>query len=66
MKYRGATAALTLTSFLTLPAAGFAAVSAEEAQKLGNELTCVGAKRAGNEAGTIPEYTGKYLGEVPG
>lgn len=66
MKYRGATAALTLTSFLTLPAVGFAAVSAEEAQKLGNELTCVGAKRAGNEAGTIPEYTGKYLGEVPG
>lgn len=66
MRYRGASMALTLSSFLALPAVGFAAVSAEEAEKLGNELTCVGAERAGNEAGTIPEYTGKYLGEVPG
>lgn len=66
MKYRGATIALSLTSLLSLPVASFAAVSAEEAEKLGHELTCVGAERAGNEAGTIPEYTGKYLGEVPG
>ncbi len=66
MRYRGASMALTLSSFLALPIAGFAAVSAEEAEKLGNELTCVGAERAGNEAGTIPPYTGKYLGEVPG
>jgi len=66
MKYRGASMALTLTSCLALPVAGFAAVSAEEAEKLGNELTCVGAERAGNEAGTIPAFTGKYLGEVPG
>ena len=66
MRYRGASMALTLTSFLALPTVGFAAVSAEEAEKLGNELTCVGAERAGNAEGTIPEYTGKYLGEVPG
>lgn len=44
----------------------FAQVSPEEAAKLGKELTCVGAEKAGNAEGTIPEYTGKYLGQVPG
>ncbi len=34
--------------------------------KLGKELTCTGAERAGNADGSIPEFTGKYLGEVPG
>lgn len=43
-----------------------AAVSPQEAAKLGKELTCVGAEQAGNAEGTIPPYTGKYLGEVPG
>lgn len=43
-----------------------AEVSPQEAAKLGKELTCVGAEQAGNAAGTIPPYTGKYLGEVPG
>lgn len=44
---------------LSLFAAGvMAAVSAEEAQKLGTTLTPVGAERAGNAAGTIPEWTG--------
>ena len=43
-----------------------AQVSPAEAAKLGKELTCVGAEQAGNAAGTIPAYTGKYLGEVPG
>lgn len=66
MKYRRASIAIALTSILALPAVSFAAVSAEEAEKLGKELTCVGAEQAGNAAGTIPPYTGKYLGEVPG
>ena len=35
-----------------------AKVSAEEAAKLGNELTPVGAEKAGNAEGTIPEWTG--------
>jgi len=35
-----------------------AAVSADEAKKLGNTLTAVGAEKAGNAAGTIPPYTG--------
>ncbi|WP_300656280.1 DUF1329 domain-containing protein, partial [Pseudomonas sp.] len=44
----------------------YAQVTPEEAAKLGKELTCVGAEKAGNAEGTIPEFTGKYLGEVPG
>ena len=43
-----------------------AQVSPAEAAKLGKELTCVGAEQAGNAEGTIPPYTGKYLGQVPG
>jgi Protein of unknown function (DUF1329) len=35
-----------------------AAVSADEAAKLGKSLTPVGAEMAGNAAGTIPAYTG--------
>ncbi|HEY0974184.1 MAG TPA: DUF1329 domain-containing protein [Solimonas sp.] len=38
---------------------GLAAVSAAEAAKLGKELTPVGAIRAANASGTIPEYTGE-------
>jgi len=35
-----------------------AAVTAEEARKLGTTLTLFGAEKAGNKEGTIPEYTG--------
>jgi hypothetical protein len=35
-----------------------AAVSEAEAAKLGKELTAVGAERAGNKDGTIPEFKG--------
>ncbi len=35
-----------------------ATVSADEAKKLGTTLTLVGAEKAGNKDGTIPEYTG--------
>lgn len=36
----------------------WAAVSADEAKQLGTTLTAVGAEKAGNKEGTIPEYTG--------
>ncbi len=36
----------------------FAAVSSDEAKQLGTTLTAVGAEKAGNKDGTIPEYTG--------
>src|SRR5215470_20348066 len=35
-----------------------AAVSSDEAKQLGTTLTAVGAEKAGNKDGTIPEYTG--------
>jgi hypothetical protein len=35
-----------------------AAVSADEAKQLGTTLTAVGAEKAGNKDGTIPEYSG--------
>lgn len=43
-----------------------AKVTPEETARLGNELTCVGAERAGNADGSIPEFTGKHLAQVPG
>jgi Protein of unknown function (DUF1329) len=36
----------------------WAAVSADEAKQLGTTLTPIGAEKAGNKDGTIPEYTG--------
>jgi hypothetical protein len=38
--------------------ASLAAVSADEARQLGTTLTAVGAEKAGNKEGTIPEFTG--------
>jgi len=35
-----------------------ATVTAEEAAKLCKELTCIGATRAGNKDGSVPEWTG--------
>ena len=58
--------AVAVTANTGLLSVAHAEVSAQEAAKLGKELTCVGAEQAGNAAGTIPPYTGKYLGEVPG
>ena len=41
-----------------------AAVSEEEAQRLGQDLTPIGAEKAGNEAGTIPAWDGGFT-DVP-
>ena len=62
--------ALGLLSALTPLAAAVAAVSPEEAAQLGKTLTAVGAERAGNADGTIPEWTpserkGALSGEYP-
>ena len=47
------------TFVLSLFAASvMAAVSADQAAKLGTSLTPVGAEKAGNASGTIPEWTG--------
>jgi hypothetical protein len=47
---------LLAAALLALPAAAMAQVSAEEAAALGKTLTPVGAVRAGNADGTIPEW----------
>lgn len=49
---------LTALATIALQGAVFAAVSAEEAEQLGKNLTLWGAEKAGNAAGTIPPYTG--------
>lgn len=54
---------IALVSSFSSPA--WAKVSAEEAAKLGGELTCLGAEKAGNADGSIPEYSGKWLGKPP-
>ena len=47
------------TFVLSLFAASvMAAVSADEAARLGTSLTPIGAEKAGNAEGTIPEWTG--------
>ncbi|MEQ1888182.1 MAG: DUF1329 domain-containing protein [Alphaproteobacteria bacterium] len=46
--------------------AAFAAAPPEEANRLGYDLTPVGAERAGNAAGTIPAWDGGLTGPPPG
>jgi len=48
--------AIALTFLGASPA--WSAITPEEAAKLGNELTPLGAEKAGNADGTIPEWTG--------
>lgn len=50
---------------LLMAGSAMAKVPAAEADKLGKELTCVGAEKAGTKDG-VPEYTGKWLGTPPG
>ena len=59
---------MSYTRLLLITAAGGLFVGAAQAatdaeiQRLGKDLTCVGAEKAGNAAGTIPEWSGKWLG----
>ncbi|UTV98387.1 MULTISPECIES: DUF1329 domain-containing protein [Gammaproteobacteria] len=45
---------------------GYAAVSLEEAARLGADLTPLGAEKAGNADGSIPAWTGGYNDPIPG
>ena len=49
---------LTTTLALLIGGAANAGVTPEEAAELGKSLTLVGAQKAGNAEGTIPEFTG--------
>jgi hypothetical protein len=56
---------LTLLLLALLPALAFAKASPEEAARLGKDLTPVGAEKAGNKDGTIPEWVGKAAFSEP-
>jgi hypothetical protein len=60
--FKKALLALTLGS---LPVVTLAAVSPEEAARLGKDLTPVGAEKAANADGSIPEWTGGGIDNVP-
>jgi len=55
-----------LVAVLASAASVFAAVSADQAARLDNDLTPLGAERAGNAAGTIPAWTGGITQPPPG
>ena len=57
---------LAVAASLVLSASAHAKATASEVEQLGKELTCVGAIRAGNKQGTIPQFTGKWQGAPPG
>jgi hypothetical protein len=59
---------ISLLSVLALTAGtqqALAGVSAEEAARLGQDLTPVGAEKAGNADGSIPAWTGGGIDNVP-
>ena len=49
---------LSLLGFVSAAALASAAISAAEANRLGNDLTPLGGEKAGNADGTIPAWTG--------
>ena len=60
MKYTTAAAACALCA-----SAAFAKASAADIARLGKDLTCAGAEKAGNADG-VAEFSGKWLGLPPG
>ena len=52
---------LTTAVALTIASSAYAAVSTEQAAKLGASLTAVGAEKAANADGNIPAYTGSLI-----
>lgn len=58
---------LPLAAALLLAAQGtWGKPSEAEIARLGNELTCIGAEKAGNTDGSIPPFNGAWLGTPPG
>ena len=58
--------ALVLCAGLLAGTAAHAKLTAAEADRLGKDLTCTGAIKAGNAEGTIPAFSGKWLGTPTG
>lgn len=55
-----------LAVLVTGGGAALAKITEQEAARLGQDLTPVGAERAGNAAGTIPAWDGGLTGTLPG
>ena len=64
LNYSMLAAGVALQTFL-MTGTALAAATAEELAELGATRTCVGAVKAGNAEGTIPEWSGKWLGVPP-
>ena len=66
MNIKSVVAGGLLGVFTVMPIVVSAAVSQQEAKKLGAELTPMGAEKAGNAAGTIPAWSGSMSGVPEG
>lgn len=62
-KLNGIWLVLVAASQIYVPAA--AKGTPEEIARLGKDLTCIGAEKAGNADKTIPDFTGKWQGVPP-
>jgi len=66
MKHTKIAQALACGALLSLAGQALANATAEERLKLDSSTyTCMGAERAGNADGSIPEFSGKWLGVPP-
>ncbi|MEH6471296.1 MAG: DUF1329 domain-containing protein [Halopseudomonas sp.] len=55
-----------VTAFSVGAASSYASISASEVERLGADLTPLGAEKAGNSEGTIPAWTGGLTEALPG
>lgn len=55
----------TLALLLGCSVIGTASAAPEDLARLGKDLTCLGADKSGNADGSIPPYSGKWLGVPP-
>ena len=65
-KNRAFKAILSVTALSCLSLTSVAGVTAEEAARLGQDLTPLGGEKAGNADGSIPAWTGGYTKAIPG
>ncbi|MFC6521053.1 DUF1329 domain-containing protein [Undibacterium arcticum] len=63
--FRLALPAIAVSALMSV-APAWAKLSADEIKSLGTTLTPMGAEREANKDGTIPAYSGKWLGTPPG
>ncbi|MGO1271313.1 MAG: DUF1329 domain-containing protein, partial [Pseudomonas helleri] len=54
-----------LAMFLGCCAVGLANAAPQDVARLGTDLTCMGAQKAGNADGSIPAFSGQWLGVPP-